>query len=120
MNWAKQGFTRNLYKRVPTDVHSRYERYFNDELWNLQWYEVDIRSFFVSCTVEIGKKNHTNIIYTYCTDSLDLILIIFFIHNDCNVPTIHFHYFVIHLVNIRIFDMRLNLIRKLPTHVAKE
>ncbi|XP_025192580.1 neuroendocrine convertase 1-like isoform X3 [Melanaphis sacchari] len=39
VNWAKQGFSKNLYKRVPTDVHSRYERYFNDELWKLQWYE---------------------------------------------------------------------------------
>ncbi|XP_025192579.1 neuroendocrine convertase 1-like isoform X2 [Melanaphis sacchari] len=43
VNWAKQGFSKNLYKRVPTDVHSRYERYFNDELWKLQWYEQDYR-----------------------------------------------------------------------------
>ncbi|XP_025411999.1 neuroendocrine convertase 1-like isoform X2 [Sipha flava] len=43
VNWAKQGFTRNLYKRVPTDVRSRYEKYFDDELWDLQWYEQDYR-----------------------------------------------------------------------------
>ncbi|XP_028044481.1 neuroendocrine convertase 1-like isoform X3 [Rhopalosiphum maidis] len=44
VNWAKQGFSKNLYKRVPTDVRSRYERYFNDELWKLQWYEQDYRN----------------------------------------------------------------------------
>ncbi|XP_050442124.1 neuroendocrine convertase 1-like isoform X2 [Adelges cooleyi] len=42
--WVKQGFTRNLHKRGPIDAHSRYERYFNDELWSLQWYEQDYRS----------------------------------------------------------------------------
>ncbi|VVC45506.1 Peptidase S8, subtilisin-related,Peptidase S8, subtilisin, Ser-active site,Proprotein convertase [Cinara cedri] len=54
VNWAKQGFTRNLHKRMPTTtaattpgVRSRYERYFNDELWNLQWYEQDYRG---NCT----------------------------------------------------------------------
>ncbi|XP_022172642.1 neuroendocrine convertase 1-like isoform X2 [Myzus persicae] len=48
VNWAKQGFSKNLYKRVPTDVRSRYESYFNDELWKMQWYEQDYR------------KNYTN------------------------------------------------------------
>ncbi|XP_050520597.1 neuroendocrine convertase 1-like isoform X2 [Daktulosphaira vitifoliae] len=39
INWVKQGFMRYLHKRGPTSVRSRYERYFNDELWSLQWYE---------------------------------------------------------------------------------